>query len=290
MISDWTKKKLIQAQANEITESRIYRKLAESVKNNHNKEILLHIAADEERHYNKWKELTGQEVAPSSWKIHKYVWISRIFGITFGIKLMEGGEKNAQVDYSSLIQEIPEAKAIEEDEERHEKELISMIDEERLAYVGSVVLGLNDALVELTGALAGLTLALQNAKLIAMAGLITGIAASLSMAASEYLSTKTESDEVKNPRKAAIYTGFAYIGTVVLLILPYLILANLYISLIVTLSIAVAIIFFFTYYYSVAKDMPFKKQFIEMASISLGVAIFSFGIGYVIRLIFGIDV
>lgn len=290
MLSDAIRTKLLQAQANEITESHIYRKLADAIKDEHNAEILRRIAADEERHYAKWKELTGQDVAPSAWKIFKYVWISRIFGITFGIKLMEGGEKEAQVDYKTLIPEIPEAQAIEEDEERHEHELIALINEERLAYVGSVVLGLNDALVELTGALAGLTLALQNAKLIAMAGLITGIAASLSMAASEYLSTKTEGGDIKNPRKAAIYTGFAYIGTVILLILPFLLLNNLFLSLAITLSIAVAIIFFFTYYYSVAKDSPFKKQFLEMAGISLGVALFSFGIGYVIRLIFDIDV
>ena len=55
-----------------------------------------------------------------------------------------------------------------------------------------MVLGLNDALVEFTGALAGYTFALQNTLLVAMTGLITGVAASLSMATSEYLSTKSE--------------------------------------------------------------------------------------------------
>ena len=51
-----------------------------------------------------------------------------------------------------------------------------MIDEEKLKYIGAVVLGMNDALVELTGTLAGLTLALQNEKLVGVAGLITGVA------------------------------------------------------------------------------------------------------------------
>jgi VIT1/CCC1 family predicted Fe2+/Mn2+ transporter len=86
------------------------------------------------------------------------------------------------------------------------QKLISLIDEERLKYVSSMVLGLNDALVELTGALTGLTLALQNPRLIAIVGFITGIAASMSMAASEYLSTKQEDTE-KNPLKASVYTG-----------------------------------------------------------------------------------
>ena len=50
--------------------------------------------------------------------------------------------------------------------------------------MGSVVLGLNDELVEFTGALAGFTLALSDHRLIALTGSITGIAAALSMASS----------------------------------------------------------------------------------------------------------
>ena len=157
-----------------------------------------------------------------------------------------------------------------------------MIDEERLKYVGSVVLGLNDALVELTGALAGLTFALQNPRLVATAGFITGIAASLSMAASEYLSTKSEG-EGKDPVKSCIYTGIAYVLTVLVLILPFLLLNNLYLSLSITLSSAILIIFIFTFYISVAKGLPFKKRFFEMALISIGVASLSFIIGLFVR-------
>jgi len=57
-----------------------------------------------------------------------------------------------------------------------------LIEEKRLEYTGSIVLGLNDALVEMTGALAGLTLALQNTRLIALSGLVTGIAAASDIA------------------------------------------------------------------------------------------------------------
>ena len=157
-----------------------------------------------------------------------------------------------------------------------------MLDEERLQYAGSVVLGLNDALVELTGALAGLTLALQNTKLIALSGLITGIAASMSMAASEYLSTRSEKTN-KEPIRAAIYTGIAYIGTVTLLVLPYLLFENYYIDLAITMTVAVLIIAVFNYYISIAKGESFKTRFLEMAGLSLGVATFSFIIGFFIR-------
>ena len=63
--------------------------------------------------------------------------------------------------------------------------------------------GLNDALVELTGALAGLTFAFKDSRTIALAGLITGISASFSMAASDYLSNKAD-DDGKNPTRSAI--------------------------------------------------------------------------------------
>ena len=104
---------------------------------------------------------------------------------------MEKVEGKAQAIYEEISKYVPAAIDIEKDEKEHERKLIDLIDEERLRYVGSMVLGLNDALVELTGALAGFTLAFRNTRLIAMASFITGIAASLSMAASEYLSTKS---------------------------------------------------------------------------------------------------
>ena len=158
-----------------------------------------------------------------------------------------------------------------------------------LAATCTIVLGLNDALVELTGALAGLTLALQDTRLIALSGTITGIAAALSMGASEYLSTKSE-ETTKEPLKASIYTGVAYVVTVLILILPYLFLGNFYICLAWALMAAVLIIAMFNYYISVVKDEPFKKRFLEMAGVSLGIAALSFLVGYVARTALGVEI
>jgi len=202
---------------------------------------------------------------------------------------MELGEEKVQIAYAALIDSIPEAKQVMADEEKHEDELLDMLDEEGLRYAGSVVLGLNDALVELTGALAGLTFAFQNARLIALAGLITGISASFSMAASEYLSTKADQSD-QNPVRSAIYTGVAYIFTVTMLVLPYFLTSNYYISLGWMLLHAILIIAVFNYYISVAKGYNFRKRFFEMAGISLGVAAFSFVIGNLISKIIGVDI
>lgn len=288
-LTESQRQSLLKAQRNEISEYHIYMRIAASLPKEHNRGVLEQIAADELRHYNEWKKFTGQDVSPKWLLVWFYVLVARLFGFTFGVKLMEQGEEGAQSNYSEIAKFIPEAVKIHQDEEEHEEKLLAMLDEERLRYAGSVVLGLNDALVELTGALAGLTLALQDVKLIALSGLITGIAASLSMAASEYLSTRSEETD-KHPVRAAIYTGIAYIITVSLLILPYLLLEDYILCLLISLTTAVVIIAIFNYYISVAKGENFRRRFVEMAGLSLGVAAFSFVIGYFIRQWLGVDI
>jgi VIT1/CCC1 family predicted Fe2+/Mn2+ transporter len=285
---DELRKNIIFFQQSEITEHFVYKNLSGVFKDIKHQNVLQQISEDELRHYNFWKSYSKEEIKPNLIKIWFYYFLARIFGLTFAVKLMERGEANAVLIYERIAKDIPDVKTVIEDENAHEEELLNLIDEERLKYVGSVVLGLNDALVELTGALAGLTLALQNIKLVAVAGLVTGIAASLSMAASEYLSTKSEGD--KDPIKASVYTGITYFLTVIFLIFPYLILQNPYLCLGITLFNAIIVIFIFTFYVSVAQEAPLLKRFAEMAIISLGVAALSFIIGFFIRRFFGIDI
>jgi VIT1/CCC1 family predicted Fe2+/Mn2+ transporter len=288
-ISPALRQQLLTFQRLEITEHHIYKRLAQVNKDEENRQVLNKIAQDELRHFQDWKKYTGEDVKPDRFAIWKYYLISRLFGFTFGIKLMERGEEKAQSNYAELKDSIPEIDAWIQDENNHEQALIKMLNEDLLQYAGSVVLGLNDALVELTGALAGLTLALQNTNLIALSGLVTGIAAALSMAASEYLSTRSE-ETTRQPLRAAVYTGIAYIVTVALLILPYLLFDNYYLDLAWTLVTAVLIIAAFNYYISIAKDEPFRRRFLEMAGLSLGVAAISFVIGFLIRELLGIEV
>ncbi len=289
-LSEEIRNQVVRFQRTEITEYHIYKRLARRVKPEENARVLDKIAEDELRHYKGWMKYTGEEIQPRWFFVWFYYLVSVVFGFTFGVKLMEMGEEKAQGNYEAVSEFIPEAKEYHDEEEKHEAELLDMLDEERLQYAGSVVLGLNDALVELTGALAGLTLALQDGKLIALSGLITGIAASLSMSASEYLSTRSEKTE-KQPIRAAVYTGIAYIITVTLLVLPYLISPEtFYLDLAIALLTAVMIIAVFNYYISVAKGESFKERFLEMAGLSLSVAAFSFVIGYFIRQWLGIEV
>lgn len=284
--------RVLSFQRDEITAHVLYGKLAKVLKDAGNRRVLDGMSQAEKGHYEFWKSLTGRELAPDRVTVFFFYWCARILGLTFALKLLERGERAATEGYKSVAHVIPEAERIGEEEEAHENELLSMIEEERLAYMGSIVLGLNDALVELTGTLAGLTFALRNGPLVAVSGIVTGIAAAFSMAASDYLASRADGD----PRaaKSAVYTGVAYLMTVVLLVLPYLVLPRsgswIFASLAITLAIAVGIIAAFNFYLSVAKDLDFKKRFLEMAGISLGVSAFSFGVGLVVRAVFGIEV
>lgn len=276
-------------QQNELTESVIYQEIAKFAKGDDNKKTLLRLASEEKAHYEIWKSYTGIEMKPQKGKVLKYKMIARIFGFTFAVKLMENGEENAQSEYELLAQEVEESVSIRQQEEEHEAALLNMLDEEILQYVGSMVLGLNDALVELTGSLAGFTLAMQNTRLIALSGLILGISATFSMASSEFLSAKSEGRS--DALKSCTYTGIAYLVTVVLLIAPYLIFGNAQymLALACMLVIVILIIAGFTYYTSVAQDQPFKSRFIEMATISISVAVLSFLVGKVAKVFLGVD-
>ncbi|NLL87853.1 MAG: rubrerythrin family protein [Firmicutes bacterium] len=277
-------------QQNEVTERQIYLNLARRVGKESDKATLRRIAGEEGKHAETWRRYTNKRLKPQWLKVWFYTVVSLILGYTFTIKIMEKGEKVAQSNYADLIAEVPEAETILREEEEHEEALIAMLDEERLQYVGSMVLGLNDALVELTGTLAGLSFALQNNRIVALSGLITGISATLSMASSEYLSARSEGNA--DAVKSALYTGIMYIFAVVFLVLPYLLYpADQYLGALFTmLLIVIAIIFAFTYYISVAKDLPFRKRFLEMAAISLSVAVLSFAVGFAIKHFLGIDI
>ena len=275
-------------QDNEATDQRVYAALAKQASLQKNSEILEKMSHDEGLHCAVWGRYTGIEAKADMFRVWLFVVLGKIFGLVFVINLMEGGEDDSAENYRKLMEELPEARSIMEDETRHEAQLAAMIHEEKLSYISSMVLGLNDALVELTGALAGFTLALNDNRMVGMAGFITGVAATLSMAASEYLSKKADTSE-KHPLKAAVYTGVAYMITVAFLLLPYIVFESPLVALGFCLFDAALIILGFTYFVSVVRKESFVRGFTEMITISFSVAGISFLIGWAARSWLNID-
>lgn len=285
-----SQKMMLGFQKDEMTSSKIYAYFASHLKDENNRKVLQKFSADEYSHAQIWKQYTKQDVKPNFLLVAWYIFLTYVLGYTFVIKVLEQDEFKGIKGLENLKKEIPEVSHIISQEEEHEQFLINMLDEERLNYVGAMVLGLNDALVELTGTIAGLTFVLMNTTLIAMAGIITGIAATLSMAASNYLAERADG----NPKalKASVYTGVAYLVTVVFLVMPYLVFpAELYLwALGCMIGVVVFLVFVFNYYIATVKSEPFLPKFIEMSAISLSVALISFLIGLIAKLCFGIDV
>lgn len=270
---------------NEITEHHVYLKLAAGC-HGKNCEILAQIAADELRHYKQFRQIVGRDVAPGKLKIFFYILLSRVLGLTFAMKLMEAGEVMAEAAYEKLLGDMPDIARIIEEEARHEKMLLAGIEEESLGYLSSVVLAVNNALQEFTGIAVGLTFAIQNSRAVANTILISGLAASLAMAASEYLSQKAEGKmEGHGTRavKAAILTGTAYVIIVLLIVMPFYLIAGPFTALAVTFCLVLAVITLFAFFMAVVKEMRFARLFAEIMILALAVVSASFCIGMLAR-------
>jgi VIT1/CCC1 family predicted Fe2+/Mn2+ transporter len=289
-LSPETLERVLKAQKDEETGAQMYAFMARREKNQENKRVLRQMAQEEKGHAAVWRAFTGKDLRPPMGKLLFLKMLTILLGFTFVVKTMQKQERFAVSDYEELIKELPQAAAMLADERRHEKDLYGMLDEERLHYVGAMVLGLNDALVELTGAIAGVTFALANTRLVALTGIITGISATLSMAASNYLAERAQGS--RDALKSSAYTGVAYLITVALLVLPYLLFpSQLYIAAFAVMILTVLLILLlFNYYLSVAREEPFLRRFGEMAVISLSVAVVSFIIGYFAKQVLGINV
>ena len=100
-MDETTRRATLHSQITEITEHEIYAWLARR-SSGKDAEVLRRIAADELHHYEVWKGFTGQEMKPRRLVIWWYLLLARVLGITFALKLMEGGEGRAQGMYRSL--------------------------------------------------------------------------------------------------------------------------------------------------------------------------------------------
>lgn len=279
---------MLAFQRNEAAMTILYRELSKVVKEPHNREVLQNLSVKEWDHYENARSFTGIEIKPRRWRIRLFFLLSRTFGLTFGIKMIEYNQKEMK-KILPIISTLPGYKEKVEAEELEEQVMISKIEEDRLQYMSAVVLGMNDAIIEFTGALAGFALAFQKPQIVAMAGAITGIAAALSMGASEYMSTKTES-EGRSPMKAAFYTLTAYLITVILLLSPFIFMKNVYWALLVCLITGSIIVGAFNFYYAIVKSESFWKRFLEMLGVSTSVAAISFGIGWLLKYFTGINI
>jgi VIT1/CCC1 family predicted Fe2+/Mn2+ transporter len=204
-----------------------------------------------------------------------------MLGLTFTLKMMENGEIAAEESYETVPDTVPDIQSIIVDEVNHEELLLKEVDDEHLNYLGSIALALNNSAQEFTGIAVGLTFALQNAKATGGTTLVSGLAATLAMMASEYLSQKTEKLDGAdgNPLKAALYAGAVYLAMVLLIVTPYFIFTNHINAMLVTVSAVFVVMVVFSFFMSVVKDLKFSKVLAEGLAITVVVVFASYIIG-----------
>jgi VIT1/CCC1 family predicted Fe2+/Mn2+ transporter len=284
---DFETREAVVFQRNEITDHHIYKNLAGRISGVRNRRIMAQIADDEMRHYSIWKSYTQKDVSPRHLKVWFYAFVSGVFGLLFGLKLMEKSEKKTHDLYSRIPGLYKEINGIIRDEEEHEQALLALLDEDIMKSTVSQVLGFNNALVEMVAVIAGLTFALQDTSLVARTAFIVGLAASFSMGASRYLHEKAEASG-KNPAVSALASGFSYIIVVTLLIFPYLLFSNLFTCFGIVLFSAFAVAAFFSFYIAVCRSRPFRSRFFEVAGLMIVVSVLSVFAGYGMHFLYGL--
>jgi VIT1/CCC1 family predicted Fe2+/Mn2+ transporter len=285
--------------AEELFAWRIYSALAQRMTDEANRTKLDELASQERSHLDFWLGVTGrpqESVKTSGFKFRLLLVASRVLGPAFTIRWLERGEDKAIESYRQLLgdsvltqdQRVQVERMLHEEEE-HEQFLQLGVEDERRLYLGSAVLGLNDALVELTGGLTGLVSSIADPKLIGFAALVVGIAASMSMAASNFLSVDIGETSDLKPAKAAAYTGTAYILVVIALVMPFFLLSDRHTALFCSWGAGVGVIALFSFYSSVMQNTSFLRRFGVMLLLGVGVGAVSYFVGRALGAIIGIE-
>lgn len=154
-----TQRLLLRIQQSEMTEAAAYHAMASSIKDGHNRETLGKIADEIAAQAHALEKFTDALPQPDNRKVRRYARMARVFGFTFAAKLMDKRKVKVEHHAKKLLDEVPEVEKLEADEHDRDEKLFDLLSEKRLSYVGAMILGMNDAIVEITGTLAGLTLA-----------------------------------------------------------------------------------------------------------------------------------
>jgi VIT1/CCC1 family predicted Fe2+/Mn2+ transporter len=279
----------LQQARTELTEHLVYATLANHEKNPGNKEVLEKLSRQEQQHYEFWKTLLPADGTAQSSIVKPYAFtvfftplLRTIFGATFVAKLLEKNEVKAVATYEHLLLKIPashqaQLRAIIEDEKTHELALIGQLQEKRIDYLGFIVLGLADAIVEITGVHAGFLGVTGETLIAGIAGVIVGFAAAISMGSASYLQAKQDTN--KSPFISALATGLSYFFSVILLAFPYFLIRSMVPAFIISTSIGLILVALFSFYGAIIFDRKFWREFGEAATLMLATAGATFILG-----------
>ncbi len=198
----------------EHTDGAVYQMLSRHEKNQSFKKALEDLARGEQSHYEFWKAYTHDTaIKTNRLKIYFTLLLRLTLGLTFTMKFLERHEDALHERYRQMMKSIPPAdkarfEAMMEEEEHQESYLMGEIHEGRVKYMSFIVLGLADAVVEISGIHAGSLGIYNRTELAGIAGVVAGMAASIAMASAAYAQAKQGFEG--SAKWSAIYTGVSY--------------------------------------------------------------------------------
>jgi len=270
----------------------IYAALARREKTPASKKALETLAESERTHLEFWQRYAPNTLPRiSRFTVWFHLWVRIFLGLTFTLKFHERHEHSVVARYENVRSLIPPAdrarfESMLSDEKTHEAYLMREVREERVKYISFVVLGLADAVVEISGVHAGSLGVYTRTELAGLAGVVAGMAASISMASAAYAQAKQGFEG--SPKWGAIYTGISYMITAVFLALPYFLTGSMIIALGASVALGVILVAMLTYYNAIVSAKGFAREFGELTLIIIGASFALYIAGTLIRQLLGI--
>ncbi len=269
----------------EYTDYNTYLALSRREHNPGFKKALEQLADQEKAHYDYWKDYAPDTIVGiNRLKLYFVLLLRFTLGLTFTMKFLERHEDAVISRYEQVADKIPlhdrsRFETMVNDEKHHETYLMEEVKEGRVKYMSFIVLGLADAVVEISGIHAGSLGVYEETRLAGLAGIIAGMAASIAMASAAYAQAKQGFEG--SAKWSAIYTGISYMFTAIFLALPYFLSDSMVYALSSSLIVGVVLVAMMTYYDTIISRRPFKRQFGEIAVIILAASLALYIAGYV---------
>jgi VIT1/CCC1 family predicted Fe2+/Mn2+ transporter len=286
----------IEGGKDELTDHAVYKRLSTLGvgRNREFNKTLAKLAATELGHYEFWKKYApDEEIKANRLGVFLAILVKLILGTTFAVRYLERNETNVIRRYKSVAHMIPPEdterfQLMLNDEEEHEKGFELQIQGGLVLYISFVVLGIADAVVEISGIHAGSLGIYNSTRLAGLAGVVAGGAASIAMASAAFAQAKQGFQG--SARVAAVYTGISYFATAVVLASPYFFTETMTLALGASLFLAVLLVAFNSFYSTVISGKSFSRDFLSITGVMFGATLALYILGIVIRYVFGISV
>lgn len=282
----------------ELYQSELYMRFSEHEKDIELRRILIELSKEDSNHAMLWgakaQDLHKKRVGNLRFRV--MLLLRKTLGLELAIKLIDYKEYEikAKIKKQCPPRDIAEADRIIKYEESKEGRLKSRILSRNkiLANVRDVVFGMNDGLVEILAATAGIGAAIQQPYLVLISGSIVAISGTLSMAGGAYLSTEYQNtiekkENVKNkwhsPKSSAAYVGVAYIFGALFPLLPFIFGMYGYAAIAMSVAITAVVLIITSAIISIVSDTPIIERISKTLAITLGIALITIVIGAAAR-------